>query len=36
MDLPVAAVTRTPGLTLVRTQRVNAFGLWQLLEFRRR
>lgn len=35
MDLPVAAVTRTPGLTLVRTQRVNLFGLWHLLEFRR-
>jgi phosphatidylethanolamine/phosphatidyl-N-methylethanolamine N-methyltransferase len=35
MDLPVAAVTGTPGLTLLRTKRVNLFGLWQLLEFRR-
>lgn len=35
MDLPVAAVTATPGLTLLRTKRVNLFGLWQLLEFRR-
>ena len=35
MDLPVAAVTRTPGLTLVRTRRVNLFGLWKILEFRR-
>ena len=35
MDLPVATVTRTPGLTLVGTQRVNIFGLWKLLEFRR-
>jgi len=35
MDLPVLAVTRTPGLSLVRTKRVNLFGLWQLLEFRR-
>jgi phosphatidylethanolamine/phosphatidyl-N-methylethanolamine N-methyltransferase len=35
MDLPVAAVTGTPGLALVRAKRVNLFGLWQLLEFRR-
>jgi phosphatidylethanolamine/phosphatidyl-N-methylethanolamine N-methyltransferase len=35
MDLPVAAVTRTPGLTLVRKKRVNLLGLWHLLEFRR-
>ena len=35
MDLPVAAVTRTPGLVLVRKQRVNLLGLWHLLEFRR-
>ena len=35
MDLPVATVTRTPGLTLVSTKRVNLFGLWKLLEFRR-
>ena len=35
MDLPIATVTRTPGLTLVRKRRVNLFGLWHLLEFRR-
>jgi phosphatidylethanolamine/phosphatidyl-N-methylethanolamine N-methyltransferase len=35
MDLPVAAVTRTPGLTLVSSKRVNLFGLWKILEFRR-
>jgi len=35
MDLPVAAVTCTPGLTLIRKKRVNLFGLWHLLEFRR-
>jgi len=35
MDLPVAAITRTPGLTLVRKQRVNVLGLWHLLEFRK-
>jgi phosphatidylethanolamine/phosphatidyl-N-methylethanolamine N-methyltransferase len=35
MDLPVGTVTRTPGLTLIRTERVNLFGLWHMLEFRR-
>jgi phosphatidylethanolamine/phosphatidyl-N-methylethanolamine N-methyltransferase len=35
MDLPVVAVTRTPGLKLVGAKRVNLFGLWQMLEFRR-
>jgi phosphatidylethanolamine/phosphatidyl-N-methylethanolamine N-methyltransferase len=35
MDLPVATVTRTPGLTLIRTKRVNLLGLWHMLEFRR-
>lgn len=35
MDLPVGAVTRVPGLTLVGSQRVNLFGWWRLLEFRR-
>lgn len=35
LDLPVAAVLRTPGLTLIRTRRVNLLGLWTLLEFRR-
>jgi phosphatidylethanolamine/phosphatidyl-N-methylethanolamine N-methyltransferase len=35
MDLPLETVTRTPGLTFIRKQRVNLFGLWHLLEFRR-
>jgi len=35
MDLPIAAVTRTSGLTLTRKKRVNLLGLWHLLEFRR-
>jgi phosphatidylethanolamine/phosphatidyl-N-methylethanolamine N-methyltransferase len=35
MDLPIDAVTHTPGLTLVRSKRVNAFGLWHFLEFKR-
>ena len=35
MDLPIGTVTRTPGLRLVRAERVNIFGLWHLLEFRR-
>jgi phosphatidylethanolamine/phosphatidyl-N-methylethanolamine N-methyltransferase len=35
MDTPVETVTRTPGLTLVRRERVNLLGLWTLLEFRR-
>jgi phosphatidylethanolamine/phosphatidyl-N-methylethanolamine N-methyltransferase len=35
MDTPVAIVTRTPGMTLVRKEKVNLFGLWTLLEFRR-
>ena len=35
LDLPVAAVMRTPGLTLVKSRRVNLFRLWTLLEFRR-
>jgi phosphatidylethanolamine/phosphatidyl-N-methylethanolamine N-methyltransferase len=35
MDLPIGAVTCTPGLTLVSAKRVNLFGLWHLLEFRR-
>lgn len=35
MDTPVEMVTRTPGLTLVRKERVNLLGLWTLLEFRR-
>jgi phosphatidylethanolamine/phosphatidyl-N-methylethanolamine N-methyltransferase len=35
LDLPVAATVRTPGLTLLRQQRVNLLGLWQMLEFRR-
>jgi phosphatidylethanolamine/phosphatidyl-N-methylethanolamine N-methyltransferase len=35
MDLPIVAVTRTPGLQLIRKKRVNLFGLWHMLEFRR-
>jgi phosphatidylethanolamine/phosphatidyl-N-methylethanolamine N-methyltransferase len=35
MDLPVAAMMHTPGLTLVSKKRVNLFGLWHLMEFRR-
>lgn len=35
MDLPVEAVTSTPGLTLLRWSRVNLLGLWTLLEFER-
>ena len=35
MDTPVETVTRTPGLTLIRRERVNLLGLWTLLEFRR-
>ncbi len=35
MDLPLTAVTGTPGLTLVRQERVNMLGMWRLLEFRR-
>ena len=35
LDVPVEAVTRVPGLTLVREQRVNVLGLWRLLELRR-
>jgi phosphatidylethanolamine/phosphatidyl-N-methylethanolamine N-methyltransferase len=35
MDLPVETVTRTPGLRLVRKERVNMLGLWTLLELER-
>jgi phosphatidylethanolamine/phosphatidyl-N-methylethanolamine N-methyltransferase len=35
LDLPVDTVTKTPGLELVREERVNAFGRWRLLELRR-
>jgi len=35
LDLPVATVARTAGLTLVHEERVNVFGLWHLLEFRK-
>jgi len=35
LDLPIVTVKGTPGLRLVRTKRVNLFGLWHLLEFRR-
>jgi phosphatidylethanolamine/phosphatidyl-N-methylethanolamine N-methyltransferase len=33
MDLPVETVTSTPGLRLLRSERVNLLGLWTLLEF---
>jgi len=35
MDTPVSIVTKAPGMTLVRKEKVNLFGLWTLLEFRR-
>jgi len=35
LDVPVATVTEAPGVTLVRAQRVNMFGMWSLLELRR-
>jgi phosphatidylethanolamine/phosphatidyl-N-methylethanolamine N-methyltransferase len=35
MDTPVSIVTKTPGMTLVRKEKVNLLGLWTLLEFRR-
>jgi phosphatidylethanolamine/phosphatidyl-N-methylethanolamine N-methyltransferase len=35
LDLPVETVTRTAGVRLVHQERVNLFGLWRLLEFRR-
>ncbi len=36
LDLPVEIVTQTPGLEVVRQQAVNLFGLWRLIELRRR
>jgi phosphatidylethanolamine/phosphatidyl-N-methylethanolamine N-methyltransferase len=36
LDVPVETVSRAPGLTLVREERVNLLGLWRLLELRRR
>jgi len=35
LDLPMDCVTRTPGLSTVRVDRVNLFGLWRMLEMRR-
>jgi phosphatidylethanolamine/phosphatidyl-N-methylethanolamine N-methyltransferase len=35
LDLPLEAVTSTPGLEVVRVERVNLFGMWRLLELRR-
>ena len=35
LDLPVETVTRTPGLEVVRVDRVNLFGMWRLVELRR-
>jgi phosphatidylethanolamine/phosphatidyl-N-methylethanolamine N-methyltransferase len=34
LDLPLATVSRTPGLRVVGVERVNLFGLWQLLDLR--
>ena len=36
LDLPVGIVTETAGLEVVRQQKVNLFGLWRLIELRRR
>jgi hypothetical protein len=36
MDLPVSEVVPTAGLELVRSKRVNLFGLWRLLELSRK
>ena len=36
LDLPLRTVLDTPGLELVELERVNLFGLWHLLELRRR
>jgi phosphatidylethanolamine/phosphatidyl-N-methylethanolamine N-methyltransferase len=35
MDVPVETATETAGLELVRSERVNLLGLWQLLVLRR-
>jgi len=35
LDLPLTTVTGTPGLEVVRIERVNLFGLWRLIEMRR-
>jgi phosphatidylethanolamine/phosphatidyl-N-methylethanolamine N-methyltransferase len=35
LDLPLATVTRTPGLELERVERVNLLKMWHLLELRR-
>lgn len=36
MDLPIGSVARTPGLDVIRIERVNLLGLWRLVELRRR
>jgi phosphatidylethanolamine/phosphatidyl-N-methylethanolamine N-methyltransferase len=35
LDLPLATVADTPGLEVVRIEKVNLFGLWRLVELRR-
>lgn len=35
MDLPVTAIASTPGLEVLRVERVNLLGLWRLVEMRR-
>lgn len=36
LDEPLTNVTETEGLDVVRVERVNLFGLWRLIELRRR
>jgi len=36
MDLPISSVANTPGLEVVRIERLNLMGLWRLVEMRRR
>jgi phosphatidylethanolamine/phosphatidyl-N-methylethanolamine N-methyltransferase len=36
LDVPLDSVTRSPGMDLVRLQRVNLFGWWRLVELERR
>ena len=36
MDLPMDSVTGAPGFDVVKVERVNLFGLWRLIEMRRR
>ena len=34
LDLPIAIATRAPGLEVIRVERVNALGLWRLIELK--